>query len=274
MSRISKRFQICREAGRAALIPYITGGDPSPHKTVELMHGLVAGGADILEIGVPFSDPMADGPVIQAACARALQAGTTPRDLFVAVEQFRRDDLETPVVFMGYANTLEAAGYQNYVEQAAAAGVDGLLTVDLPPDEAGGLTAIAAANGIELIYLVAPNTTAQRLKHISSVAGGFIYAVALKGVTGAANLDTALVERQVASIRQVSQLPVAVGFGVRDPQGAAAVARVADGVIVGSALVQMIADHGEAADLAYHLRDAAAALRRGMAVTAQTGGSL
>lgn len=272
MNRISRRFQECREAGRAALIPYITGGDPSLQQTVELMHGLVEGGADIIEIGVPFSDPMADGPVIQAACVRALQAGTTPQDLFAAVERFRCQDEDTPVIFMGYANTLEAAGYQAYVEQAAAAGVDGLLTVDLPPDEAGELTDIAATNSIELIYLVAPNTTTARLRQISGVAGGFIYAVALKGVTGAANLDAEQVKGQVASIRQASQLPVAVGFGVRDPQGAAAVARVADGVVVGSALVQMVADHGNAPDLAERLRDAAAALRRGMDQAMQTGG--
>ncbi|BAU57722.1 tryptophan synthase subunit alpha [Halorhodospira halochloris] len=273
MSRISERFQTCREAGRAALIPYITGGDPSPQQTVEIMHGLVAGGADIIEIGVPFSDPMADGPVIQAACLRALQAGTSVQDLFAAVREFRRQDTQTPVVFMGYANTLEAIGYKSYVEQAAAAGVDGLLTVDLPPDEAGELTGIAAEAGVELIYLVAPNTSEQRLEYISKAAGGFIYAVALKGVTGAANLDTDLVAGQVAAIRNASQLPVAVGFGVRDPQGAAAVARVADGVVVGSALVQMIADYGTAPDLAQRLQDAAAALRRGMDAATQSGGN-
>ncbi|MBK1734291.1 tryptophan synthase subunit alpha [Halorhodospira abdelmalekii] len=264
MSRISQTFAACRAAGRTALIPYITGGDPDPQQLVALMHALVDGGADLIEIGVPFSDPMADGPVIQAACARALAAGTTPAKLCEAVARFRERDEATPVVFMGYANSLEAAGYETYVERAASAGVDGLLTVDLPPEEAGSLPDLAAQHGIELIYLVAPNTTAARLQKISAVAGGFIYAVALKGVTGSANLDTTLLADQVAAIRRVSQLPVAVGFGVRDAASAGAVAQVADAVVVGSALVQLIGEHGEATDLPERLRAAVAELRRGI----------
>ncbi|MFP4648565.1 MAG: tryptophan synthase subunit alpha [Halorhodospira sp.] len=264
MSRIAERFRACRAAGRTALIPYMTGGDPSPERTVDLMHALVAGGADVIEVGIPFSDPMADGPVIQAACVRALEAGTTPEQLCEAVRRFREDDPETPVVFMGYANILEAAGYEAFVERAATAGVDGLLTVDLPPEEAGELPAWARMHGLDLIYLVAPNTTDERMQQVCSAGGGFIYAVALKGVTGAANLDTERVAQQVARIRTATTLPVAVGFGVRDPQSAAALAPCADGVVVGSALVRMIGEHGNAPDLPERLRDAVLALRRAM----------
>jgi len=273
VSRITERFRACRSAGRTALIPYITGGDPSPEETVRLMHALVAGGADIIEVGVPFSDPMADGPVIQAACARALAAGTTPARLFEVVRRFREDDPDTPVVFMGYANILEAAGYAAFVRDAAAAGVDGLLTVDLPPEEAGELADEAQAQGLDLIYLAAPNTSTARLERVCAVAGGFLYAVALKGVTGSADLDAGRVEQQVAGIRRVTDLPVAVGFGVRDPQSAAALAPCADGVIVGSALVRMIGEHGAAPDLPERLRDAVRALRRAMDETTTGGDS-
>ncbi len=273
MSRIAECFRGCRASGRTALIPYITGGDPTPERTVELMHALVAGGADLIEVGVPFSDPMADGPVIQAACSRALAAGTTPQSLFEVVRRFRQDDDRTPVVFMGYANILEAAGYQAFVEQAAAAGVDGLLTVDLPPEEADELSPVAAERGIDLIYLVAPNTSAQRLERVCTAGGGFIYAVALKGVTGAANLDAQQVAAQVTAIRCKAELPVAVGFGVRDAQSAAALAPVADGVIVGSALVRMIGECGDTPDLPARLEDAARALRRAMDEATAGGGT-
>lgn len=264
MSRIAERFRACRAAGRTALIPYITGGDPAPARTAELMHALVAGGADIIEIGVPFSDPMADGPVIQEACARALAAGTTPEGLLDVVAQFRADDPDTPVVFMGYANTMEAMGYERFAERAAEAGVDGLLTVDLPPEEGGELPAIAARHGLDLIHLIAPNTSDQRLERVCASAGGFLYAVALKGVTGAANLDTDAVSERVEGLRRWTDLPIAVGFGVRDARSAGALAPAADGVVVGSALVRMIGEHGDAPDLADRLRDAALALRRGM----------
>ena len=273
MSRIAERFRACRAAGRTALIPYITGGDPSPARTEALMHALVAGGADIIEVGVPFSDPMADGPVIQAACARALAAGTTPEQLCEAVRRFREADPDTPVVFMGYANILEASGYEAFVERAAGAGVDGLLTVDLPPEEAGELTGLARRHGVELIYLIAPNTTEARMQQVCAVAGGFLYAVALKGVTGAGNLDTGRVAQQVARIWGATDLPVAVGFGVRDPASAAALAPCADGVIVGSALVRMIGEHGDASDLPDRLRDAALALRQAMDQATTEGGS-
>ncbi|MBK1727225.1 tryptophan synthase subunit alpha [Halorhodospira neutriphila] len=273
MSRIAERFRSCRAAGRTALVPYITGGDPAPGRTVELMHALVAGGADILELGVPFSDPMADGPVIQAACGRALAAGTTPEQLLEAVRRFRADDPGTPVILMGYANSLEAAGYRAFVERAAAAGVDGLLTVDLPPEEAGELAPAAAEHGVDLIYLVAPNTSAARLERVCAGASGFIYAVALKGVTGAGSLDAGAVAGQVAAIREATDLPIAVGFGVRDPESAATLAPVADAVVVGSALVRLIGEHGDAPGLAERLRDAVGALRRAMDQTQAEGGS-
>ncbi len=264
MSRIAETFQRCRAAGRTALVPYITAGDPSPEATLELMRAAVAGGADVLELGVPFSDPMADGPVIQAACLRALEAGTTPAKVLEIVAAFRTEDTTTPVVLMGYANPLEAAGYEAFIRAAAEAGVDGLLTVDLPLEEAGEAAAAAREHGVDLIYLVAPNTTPERLDAICAAAGGFIYVVALKGVTGAANLDAEAVRRHVEAIRGATDLPLAIGFGVRDPASAALLAPVADGVVVGSALVQLIGDHGGAPDLADRLRDALGALRQAM----------
>ncbi len=264
MSRIAERFRHCRAAGRAALIPYITAGDPAPEATLDLMRAAVAGGADILELGVPFSDPSADGPVIQAAALRALEAGTTPAKVLDIVAAFRAEDTTTPVVLMGYANPMEAAGYAAFIADAARAGVDGLLTVDLPLEEAEEAAAAARQYGIELIYLVAPNTTPERLRTVCAAAGGFVYAVALKGVTGAANLDIEQVREQVAAVRGATDLPVAVGFGVRDPASAARLAPMADGVIVGSALVRLIGEHGAGPGLADGLREAVSALRKAM----------
>lgn len=261
MSRIQQRFERCAREGRSALVPYFTGGDPTPARTVEIMHALVEGGADILEVGVPFSDPMADGPVIQEACSRALAAGTTPLKLLEVVATFRASDDETPVVLMGYTNTIEAHGYEAFMKQAAEAGVDGLLTVDLPPEEAGEAASLARSHGLDLIYLIAPNTSEERMARICQAASGFIYAVALKGVTGADTLDEASVARQVRAIRAATGLPVAIGFGVKDAASARAMARLADGVVVGSALVRTIGELGDVPDLADRLRAAAADLR-------------
>lgn len=241
MSRIEKRLTELRQAGRKALIPYITAGDPHPDVTVELLHTLVAGGADIIELGVPFSDPMADGPVIQLACERALAHNVSLRQVLAMVRQFRESDTDTPVVLMGYLNPVEAMGHEAFVEAAHAAGVDGVLTVDLPPEEADDLVPLLKARDMDAIFLLAPTTTDDRIRSISEHSSGYIYYVSLKGVTGSARLNQEEVAQKVAHIHELTALPVAVGFGIRDAQSAASIARVSDGVIVGSALVDTIA---------------------------------
>ena len=238
MSRIETRFETLHSQGRKALIPYITAGDPHPNVTVDAMHALVEAGADIIELGVPFSDPMADGPVIQKACERALRHNVSLTDCLNMVRRFRERDDDTPVVLMGYLNPIEAMGYENFAARAAEAGVDGVLTVDLPPDEGDGLKAALDAQGLDAIFLIAPTTTPDRLKRIGNAAGGFIYYVSLKGVTGAGNLDVDSVAAKLARIREVTSLPLGVGFGIRDAASAAAVSQIADAVIVGSALVR------------------------------------
>lgn len=241
MSRIAERFAHLKATGRKALIPYITAGDPTPFVTVDAMHALVKGGADIIELGVPFSDPMADGPTITKAHERALRHNTSLTDVLAMVREFRTRDAATPVVLMGYLNPVEAMGYARFAELAADAGVDGVLTVDLPPEEAGGLTPELRARGLDPIYLLAPTTTPARIKLITDAASGYVYYVSLKGVTGASTLDVGAVAERVASIRSVSHLPIGVGFGIKDAASAAAVAAHADGVVVGSVLVEAIA---------------------------------
>ncbi len=240
MSRIATRFAALREAGRKALIPFVTAGDPNPEVTVPLMHALVKGGADVIELGVPFSDPMADGPVIQRASERALAHHVNLKAVFDMVRRFRENDAETPVVLMGYLNPIEVMGYEVFAEAAADAGVDGALTVDLPPEEGEEFVAAARKVDLDPIYLVAPNTDEARIDRIADAASGFIYYVSVKGITGAANLDTAAVADRLASIRGHTELPVGVGFGIKDGATAAQVAEVADAVIVGSALVRRI----------------------------------
>ncbi len=240
MSRIASRFGQLSAQGRKALIPFVTAGDPSPGVTVPLMHALVAAGADVIELGVPFSDPMADGPVIQRASERALARGVTIRDVLGLVREFRRDDPETPVVLMGYLNPIEATGYEAFAEAAQSAGVDGVLTVDLPPEEADDLVASLRRHGLDPIFLLAPTSPPERVRLICDHASGFIYYVSLKGVTGAARLDVDDVGRRLEAIRACTRLPVGVGFGVRDAESAAAVARVGDAVVVGSALVSRV----------------------------------
>lgn len=241
MSRIAGRFQQLAREGRKALIPYVVAGDPGLDVTVPLMHRMVACGADIIELGVPFSDPMSEGPVLQLGHERALANGTSLRAVLAMVEEFRRQDKDTPVLLMGYANPVVHMGYPAFADAAAAVGLDALLTVDIPPEEVAPLNAELQRVGMDNIFLVAPTTPTERIKRITDTASGFIYYVSLKGVTGAGHLDVADVAHHLGLIRENSGLPVAVGFGIKDAASAAAVASVADGVVVGSALVDTMA---------------------------------
>jgi tryptophan synthase alpha chain len=240
MSRIAATFAALKAAQRKALIPFVTAGDPAPDRTVPLMHALVAGGADIIELGVPFSDPMADGPTIQRSSERALKFGVGLKDVLAMTAEFRRTDASTPVVLMGYANPIEAMGWDHFCAAAKAAGVDGVLTVDYPPEESADFAAKCAAAGLDNIYLLAPTTPEARVAAITRQARGFVYYVSLKGVTGAANLDLVEVAERVAMIRAGAGLPVGVGFGIRDAETARKVAEVADAVVIGSRIVQEI----------------------------------
>ncbi len=250
MSRITTVFSALHARGRKALIPFITAGDPAPDMTVPLMHALVAGGADILELGVPFSDPMADGPTIQRSSERALRHGVGLKDVLAMVAEFRRSNSETPVVLMGYANPIEAMGWDRFCADAAQAGVDGVLTVDYPPEESAEFTAKCVAAGLDNIYLLAPTTPEARIAAVGKQARGFIYYVSLKGVTGAANLDMAEVAAKLPLIRAATGLPVGVGFGIRDAETARRVSEVADAVVIGSRIVQEIENSSPDAVLA------------------------
>jgi tryptophan synthase alpha chain len=243
VSRIQNHLSQRFETGRKALIPFITAGDPNPAFTVPALHALVAAGADIIELGVPFSDPMADGPVIQKASERALTHKMSLRRVLQLVSRFREQDQTTPVVLMGYLNPVEAMGYQAFAEQARAAGVDGVLIVDLPPEESAELVPLMKANELDLIYLLAPNSTAERIREMGRLGSGYLYYVSLKGVTGASHLDTAEVQARLSAIRQLTDLPIGVGFGVKNAETAAELARFADAVVVGSALVSSIESH-------------------------------
>jgi tryptophan synthase alpha chain len=240
MSRIAATFAQLNKQGRKALIPFITAGDPDPASCVPLMHALVAGGADIIELGVPFSDPMADGPVIQRASERALKHGVSLRDVISWVAEFRKTNSDTPVVLMGYANPIEAMGSDNFVKAAKTAGADGVVVVDYPPEEAEQLVTILDAAGLDTIFLLSPTTSDARLKQVAQLGRGYLYYVSLKGVTGAANIDVADVAQRLARIRSHTKLPVGVGFGIRDGETARNIAQVADAVVIGSRLVQEI----------------------------------
>ena len=242
MSRIADCFNQLGALNRKALISYITAGDPHPDHTLELMHALVAGGADLIELGVPFSDPMADGPVIQAACERALRHDTSLQDVLSIVERFRQDNNSTPVILMGYQNPFEIYGIEAFAK-AASGVVDGVITVDLPPEESGEIAAVYKKYQLDTIYLLAPTTEAQRIQAIAQLASGFLYYVSFKGITGANKLNADSVATKVAQIRNFSKLPVAVGFGIKDANSAKAVASSADAVVVGSAIVTIIAEH-------------------------------
>lgn len=247
MSRIAGVFATLREQGRQALIPFVTAGDPEPGATLPLMHALVEAGADIIELGVPFSDPMADGPVIQRASERALEHHVALHDVIDMVRQFRETNQTTPVVLMGYLNPLEVMGYDTFAETASSAGVDGVLTVDIPPEEGERFVPVMKAKGIDPIFLIAPTSHRARIERITAAASGFVYYVSLKGVTGAANLSLDSVREKLAEIRESTDLPVGVGFGIKDAQTAAAMAQFADAVVVGSALVSRIeANPGDA----------------------------
>lgn len=236
--RISAAFDRARGDGRAALIPYVAAGDPSPDACVPLMHALVDAGADIIELGVPFSDPMADGPVIQRATERAIAQGMNLSRVLDAVRQFRATDDRTPVVLMGYANPIERMGQSAFADAASAAGVDGVLVVDYPPEEVQQFADLLGGHGIAPIFLIAPTTTDARIQAVGRVARGYAYYVSLKGVTGAGHIDTDDVARRVADIRRHVHIPIGVGFGIRDASSAQRVARVADAVVIGSKLIE------------------------------------
>jgi tryptophan synthase alpha chain len=240
VNRIDATFAALRAAGRTALIPYVTSGDPDRAATVPIMHRLVAAGADVIELGVPFSDPMADGPVIQRASERALAKHVGLKDVLAMVAEFRQRDAATPVVLMGYANPIEAMGPATFAERARAAGVDGVLVVDYPPEEATEFAALLGERDLAPIFLLSPTTPEARIATVAAVARGYVYYVSLKGVTGAGNLDTADVARHLAEIRRHVTLPVGVGFGIRDAASAQAVAAHADAVVIGSRIIQEI----------------------------------
>jgi tryptophan synthase alpha chain len=241
VSRIERRFAVLREEGRAGLVTFLTAGDPDPDTSARLFGGLPAAGADLIEIGMPFSDPMADGPVIQQAGQRALQAGMTLRRTLALVRDLRRADEATPIVLMGYYNPIYRYGPESFAQDAATAGVDGVIVVDLPPEEDAELTGPARAAGLDLIRLATPTSDDRRLPRIVEHASGFIYYVAVAGITGTRSADAADVAAAVGRLRRFTQLPVAVGFGIRTPQQAAEVARAADAAAVGTALVQRLA---------------------------------
>ena len=238
MSRIAGRFEQRRTEGRKVLVCFITAGDPSPDATLAAMQALVAAGADIIELGVPFSDPMADGPVIQRASERALKHGASLAGVLEIVRRFRETDADTPVVLMGYLNPFESMGYEAFAGAAAGAGADGVITVDLPPEEGADFVAALRAHELDPIFLLAPTSSPERIRLICSEASGFVYYVSLKGVTGAANLDADAVGAKVGEIKSIAALPVGVGFGIRDADSAARIAAVSDAVVVGSAIVE------------------------------------
>lgn len=245
MSRLQACFARLQAEQRKALIPYIMTGDPHPDVTVPLMHAMVNAGANMIELGAPFSDPMADGPVIQAAAERALEFSISLDDVFEAVKTFRKLDDVTPIILMGYLNLIEAAGYDAFARRAAEAGIDGVITVDMPPEEAEDYIAALEASALDPVFLVAPTTTAVRIAKIGAVASGFVYYVSLKGVTGAANLDVDSVREKVELIRKHIDLPIGVGFGISDADTAARVSACSDAVVVGSAIVKRMAAHQE-----------------------------
>lgn len=234
--RIRAAFQ--RIQGRTALVPYITAGDPSAAVTPALMHALVKAGADILELGVPFSDPMADGPVIQRAAERAVQRGVGLSDVLDMVAEFRRDDAQTPVVLMGYANPVERMGYADFVEKATRAGVDGVLVVDYPPEEIGEFAELLHQASIDPIFLLAPTSTDERMQLVGQIARGYVYYVSLKGVTGAGHIDIDDVAEKLERIRRHVSVPVGVGFGIRDAESARRIGEHADAVVIGSKLIE------------------------------------
>ncbi len=238
MSRIQQHLSAAKKAGKKILVAYVVNGDPFPEATLPTLHKMVERGVDIIELGVPFSDPMAEGPVIQKGHERALVHHTSLKGTLELVKTFRKTNQTTPIVLMGYANPVERFGYQAFAKAAAEAGVDGLLTVDLPPEEVVDLKKELDANGLDNIFLLAPTTTVERAKKIAALASGFLYYVSLKGVTGAGHLDVADVKQKLDAFGELTDLPLCVGFGIKDPATAKAIAELADGVVIGSVLVE------------------------------------
>lgn len=265
MNRLDQCFQNLAQQGRKALIPFITAGDPNPVFTLSCMHAMVAAGADIIELGVPFSDPMSDGPVIQRASERALQGGMNIHKVIDLVRQFRAEDATTPIVLMGYLNPIEFMGYQRFSEAAAEAGVDGVLTVDMPPEESHELVECFKQFGLSPIFLIAPTSTDERIERVSAVAKGYLYYVSLKGVTGAGHLDVDSVAQKLDQIRAHTQLPIGVGFGVKTPETAAILGKISDAVVVGSALIERIVEHIDELELAQSgIRELLSGMRRAL----------
>ena len=242
MSRIAARFDELRRAKRKALIPYITAGDPHPSITVPLVRALVEAGADIVELGVPFSDPMADGPVIQRSGERALKHGVGLSLVLQLVKEFRETDANTPIVLMGYANPIEAMGTDRFFSTATAAGIDGVIVVDYPPEECTEFAQLAKGHGIDPIFLLAPTSTEKRIRDVARCGSGYLYYVSLRGVTGASHLDLSEIKSRIPRIRAATELPIGVGFGIRDAASARQVAQTADAVVIGSRIIQEIED--------------------------------
>lgn len=264
MRRIKQTFERLAQADRKALVPFITAGDPSLEATVPVMRALVAAGADVIELGVPFSDPMADGPSIQRSSERAIARGAGLRYVLRCVAEFRQDDARTPVVLMGYLNPIEILGAADFAKDAAAAGVDGVLLVDLPPEEAGPTREAFNAAGLDLISLAAPTTAGPRLARLAEESQGYLYYVSFAGVTGGSQLDIADVSRRAGDLRQRATVPVLVGFGIRDAASAAALGPVADGVVVGSALVDAVSGASSPEEAGRRAGEFLAPLRRAL----------
>jgi len=245
MSRLESCFKTLANTKQKALVPFVTAGDPSADFTLQCMHSMVKAGANIVELGVPFSDPMADGPVIQKASERALAKGMSLKGVIDIVSRFRQDDQITPVILMGYLNPIEFMGYENFARKASEAGVDGVLTVDIPPEESAALLRAYEKYSLAPIFLLSPTSHASRIKKVAAVAQGYIYYVSIKGVTGTGDLELAEVEEKIAEIRRHTSLPLAVGFGVKNANIAANIAKISDAVVVGSALINCITDHAD-----------------------------
>lgn len=262
MSRIDAAFARCKTANRAAFIPFLMGGDPSPDASLALLNALPDAGADIIEIGIPFSDPMADGPVIQEAGLRALAAGTTLEKVLAMVAKFRAAHA-TPIVLMGYLNPVYVYGYEKFAIDAAKAGVDGIILVDAPPEEAVEIEPVLSANGIAFVRLIAPTSVADRLPLLAKGAQGYLYYISITGITGAGSATPQMIKTNLAEIRKVTTLPVCVGFGIKTPADVTSFAGLADGVVVGSAIVKKIADtHGDVAQVSALVRSLAGGCQR------------
>ena len=268
MNRIAQTFAVLQSNRKKALIPFITAGDPDPALTVDLMHCLVEAGSDIIELGVPFSDPMADGPTIQRSSERALKHHVSLINVIDMVSEFRQKNTQTPVVLMGYANPVEAMGYENFALKAKDAGIDGVLTVDYPPEECEEWVKCLEQHGIDAIFLLSPTTSQSRMQQVAKLAKGYIYYVSLKGVTGASHLDLKDVESMLVKLRASVSVPIGVGFGIRDGSTASAVAQLADAVVIGSRIIEEI-EHSSQSEILNNIGSLITGMRK--AIDAQHG---